>query len=60
MAVTALIIPEMKCTCFSSYAFKLILAVLLAMNCACLFAQTKGKYNAIYSGVPWFDERGKP
>src|SRR5688500_6699595 len=38
---------------------KTLLILLLFNNSYFSFAQTQGGYNAIYSGVPWFDDRSK-
>ncbi|KOS05634.1 glycosyl hydrolase family 43 [Flavobacterium akiainvivens] len=35
------------------------LYILFLLACLSLSAQTKGKYSAIYSGSPWFDNRGQ-
>jgi hypothetical protein len=43
--------------------YKLITKSLLLIACLIishlLSAQTRGNYDAIYSGVPWFDDQGK-
>jgi hypothetical protein len=37
---------------------KIVLTILIIIESLELSAQTKGTSNAIYSGVPWFDEKG--
>lgn len=39
-------------------SIKLILALAL-LSCNAVLAQDMGAYNAIYSGVPWFNDRGE-
>lgn len=41
------------------YRMKVLLIVFSLSQCLCLEAQTKGKYDAVYSGVPWFDDKGQ-
>jgi hypothetical protein len=36
-----------------------ILIILSIINCAILFAQQPGNTDAIYSGLPWYDQNGK-
>ncbi|HEX7906007.1 MAG TPA: family 43 glycosylhydrolase [Chitinophagaceae bacterium] len=40
------------------YRYTVVMALSLCINSLCLHAQTKGKYDAIYSGVSWFDDKG--
>jgi hypothetical protein len=35
-----------------------ILIIVLSISCFISLAQKPESYNAIYSGVPWFDDRG--
>jgi hypothetical protein len=37
---------------------KIVITILIIIESFALSAQTKGTSNAIYSGVPWFDEKG--
>jgi hypothetical protein len=37
---------------------KIVLTILIIIESLTLSAQKKGLSNAIYSGVPWFDEKG--
>lgn len=40
-------------------SIKLILVIVLLINYNISYSQEFGTYNAIYSGVPWFDDRGE-
>ena len=38
--------------------FKTILVTILLLKNPCSVAQVRNTYNAIYSGIPWFDDKG--
>ncbi len=47
-----------KCTASLSFPIKTLLFIILLNTTSVAFAQKKNGYNAIYSGVPWFDDKG--